>query len=189
MTANREELTALIAFSRLRRPDRIQKRQLLDALPSIASLFEGRVRLHDEAARQEISTFKGFDGIARELDRLEKTGVRVVTIKDEDYPASLRNTPDPPLVLYKKGSLSTEGDTIAIVGSRRATDEGMNLSERIADTLSALGVTVVSGLARGIDASAHRGALKGRGKTVAVLGCGLDICYPRENRKFIRESG
>lgn len=182
-----EELTALIAFSRLRSLNRIRKRQLIEGLPCIAPLFEGRARLHDEAAGQEISAFEGSAGIDAELAALEKMGARVVTIKDEAYPASLKNTPDPPLVLYKLGTLSTEGDTIAIVGSRRATDEGMNLSEKIADTLSALGITVVSGLARGIDASAHRGALKGRGKTVAVLGCGLDIRYPWENRKLFEK--
>ncbi len=184
-----EELAASIAFSRLKSLSRIKKRQILDGLPSIAPLFEGRVRLQDDAVKQEISAFRRWDDIDAELTALANMGAEVITIKDSTYPVGLRAIPDPPLVLYRKGSFPMEGDTIAIVGSRRATDEGMNLSEKIADTLSALGVTVVSGLARGIDAYAHKGALRGKGKTIAVLGCGLNICYPWENRRLFDRIG
>jgi len=132
-------------------------------------------------------SFKGFGKIEQELELCEKLGVRVVSLRDAAYPVQLRNIPDPALVLYLKGSLALHDQMIAIVGSRRATFEGMNLAERIAETLSSLGVTVVSGFARGIDSSAHRGALKGKGSTAAVFGCGVDICYPAENKHLYEE--
>ena len=75
------------------------------------------------------------------------------------------------------------------MGSRRASFEGMNLAEKIAQTLSSVGITIVSGLARGIDSAAHRGALKDKGKTIGVLGCGIDICYPSENKKLFERMG
>jgi DNA processing protein len=184
-----EEVRALIAFSRLRSLNRIKKRQALEGLAHVAPLFEGHLRLPDEGITGEISSFKEWGAIDAELERLLKIGARVITIKDDDYPASLKAIPDPPLVLYTKGPLNAEGPALAIVGSRRATEEGMNLSEKIAETLSSLNITVVSGLARGIDGSAHRGALTGGGKTIGVLGCGLDIVYPWENRRLSRQIG
>jgi DNA processing protein len=184
-----KETTALIALSRLKSLNRIEKRRIMEGLPQVAPLFEGRPRLHSDEAMREISAFRGWEDLDAELETLGKMGASVVTIRDPDYPAPLRTIPDPPLVLYRKGSFSMEGLMIAVVGSRRATAEGLNLSEKIADTLSSLGVTVVSGLARGIDAAAHRGALPGKGKTVAVLGCGLDICYPWEHKPLFEKIG
>ena len=177
-----DETKALIAFSRLKNPGRARKKQILEGLEEVGPLFEGRHRFFDEGLSREIAEFKGWDDLDRELEQLQSLGAEVVTLKDEAYPPALRNIPDPPVVLYKKGTLPEEERSIAVVGSRRATPEGMNLAHKIADTLSSLGVTVVSGLARGIDSSAHRGALSGPGKTIAVLGCGLDIYYPWENR-------
>jgi DNA processing protein len=179
-----EEVRSLIAFSRLRSLSRIKKKQVLEEIGPVAPLFQGQARLHNVAVTREITAFKEWGAIDEELDRLEKMGARVITIRDDEYPASLREIPDPPLILYKKGPLHTEGPALAIVGSRRATEEGMNLSEKIGETLSSLGITVVSGLARGIDAAAHKGALTGTGKTIAVLGCGLDIVYPWENKRL-----
>lgn len=110
-------------------------------------------------------------------------GVAILTLEDPDYPERLRLIPDPPRVLYRLGSfLPQDGDGIAVVGARAATPYGLSVAERLGRELAAAGVTVVSGLARGIDGRAHRGALAGGGRTVAVLGTGLDRIYPPEHR-------
>lgn len=124
----------------------------------------------------------------RELDEAEKTGITVLGIHSSEYPANLKSTYDPPLILYVKGSL-TKRDNIgfAVVGSRRATTYGKMQAERISRQLSSMGMTVVSGLARGIDTAAHKGALAGDGRTIAVLGCGLPEIYPRDNTDLAAE--
>lgn len=108
--------------------------------------------------------------------------IRVLIPDDPDWPTGLTDLPDPPLLLYARGRLEP-GDHrgVAIVGSRRASPYGLRVAERLAAELSALGVTVVSGLARGIDTAAHRGALRGGGRTVGVLGSGFHRFYPPEN--------
>lgn len=176
------EQIAIIALQRLKGIEPTIKRQLMECEESISSLFEGKKTLHDEGVYKKIMAFKGWDDVNRYLITIKDMGVELMTMKDPGYPAQLRNIPDAPLVLYKKGNLKVGSDTIAIVGSRRASFEGINMAEKIAQTLSSMGITVISGLARGIDAAAHRGALKEKGKTVGVLGCGINICYPSENR-------
>ena len=122
-----------------------------------------------------------LDRACREIDRLEKTGFSVLTIQDEHYPECLRETFDPPLVLYYAGKISTlSKPAISIVGARKPTPYGRAVAERLAHDLSAKGLVVVSGMARGIDSVAHWGALKG-GETIAVLGSGLQRIYPKEN--------
>jgi DNA processing protein len=112
-----------------------------------------------------------------------KNGYDIVTLVDSDYPAPLRDLYDPPPFLFVKGSL-VESDyrAVAMVGSRGATDYGRTTATRLADELSRHGVTIVSGMALGIDAASHRGALAAGGRTIAVLGSGIDVIYPRENR-------
>jgi DNA processing protein len=123
-----------------------------------------------------------------ELARIEKAGVLVVTRDDAGYPKNLREIYDPPLVLYVKGTLSNrDALAIAIVGSRRTTLYGQEMSRKLAYQLAHVGVPVVSGLARGIDTAAHKGALQAKGRTVAVIGCGIDIMYPAENKKLADE--
>ena len=111
-----------------------------------------------------------------------------VALGDAAYPANLREIASPPARLYVRGALR-EDDTlaIAIVGSRDATPYGLAVAERLAADLAARGVTVVSGLARGIDSAAHRGALRVGGRTIAVLGSGVDVIYPPENGRLARE--
>ena len=109
-----------------------------------------------------------------------RAGVRIVPLGSEGYPALLAGIPDAPLVLYWLGSgIACEG-TVAVVGSRAPTDAGREFARGLAADLSLRGITVVSGMARGIDAAAHEGALEAEGKTVAVLGCGVDVLYPPE---------
>ena len=184
-----EELTAIMALSRLKGLDAIQKKEVVDRYESIAQLFEGRIKHYNRDLKQKIKSFNEWGKIDKERAKLEKMGVNIITIKDSKYPKLLKNIPDAPIILYKKGRLKIGTDTIAIVGSRRATFEGMNLAEKIAHTLSSIGVTVVSGLARGIDSSAHKGALKEKGKTIGILGCGIDICYPSENMRLFEKMG
>lgn len=122
----------------------------------------------------------------REVSRAEETGVAIVTLNDPAYPARLRDTPDPPLYLYVRGRLASEDDNaVAIVGTRRPTHYGKTVTHRLARGLASRGFSVVSGLARGIDTEAHLGALAAEGRTIAVLGCGVDVAYPPENRGLI----
>lgn len=116
-----------------------------------------------------------------ESRRIEDAGVRLLTFLDADYPRRLFEIGDPPPLLYLRGRVASWEPAIAVVGSRRATREGLKVAERLSTELAAAGVLVVSGLARGIDTAAHRGALAGGGATLAVLGCGLDVAYPPEN--------
>lgn len=148
------------------------------------------------AAEQILGNIEAFDGegfLKTEERMLREHGARVVTILDEGYPAHLKEIPDAPIVLYLQGKLPGRiENSVAIVGARDATLYGLQMAERFARELAEAGVPVVSGLARGIDAAAHRGALRSSGETVGVLGCGLDIVYPKENRALfgnIREKG
>jgi len=184
-----EEATALIALSRIVTISNAAKKVLAEDGQGLVAIFEGREKAQDRLADEAISSFKGFEAIERDLAALSRMGVDLVTIKDSTYPPALAAIPDAPLVLYKKGPLPFPRDAFAIVGARKASFEGILLAERIAETLSSAGITVVSGLARGIDGAAHKGALRGKGKTAGVLGCGIDICYPAENRRLFDDIG
>jgi len=128
----------------------------------------------------------GWEAEAREeLDRARRQGAAVLTLQDESYPPLLRASSDPPLVLYVWGDLRPEDVlAVAVVGSRRATPLGLQVAGDLGRGLAAAGFTVVSGMARGIDAASHRGALDGGGRTIAVLGSGLDRIYPVEHRRL-----
>ncbi len=122
----------------------------------------------------------------RELTRARDAGVEIVTSDSETYPASLKDTLDPPLFLYAKGVLGQER-SIAIIGTRKPTHYGLTVTHRIAYELATAGLAIVSGLARGIDTQAHRGALAAKGRTIAVLGCGIDVVYPPENKGLLEQ--
>jgi DNA processing protein len=126
------------------------------------------------------------DRADRELERVAQLGGKVLALSDDRYPALLRETYDPPIVLYLVGDLERALDqpAVAVVGSRRCSTYGRNAAEMLGRELGARGVTIVSGLARGIDSGAHRGAIEAGGLTVAVMGTGLDSIYPRENRRL-----
>lgn len=123
-----------------------------------------------------------------EMERLVKHRVRVLTWNDDAYPAKLKEVYDLPPVLYVRGDLQPADEwAVAIVGTRRATPYGRQVAEQFATELAGSRVTVVSGLARGIDAIAHRAALAAGGRTIAVMACGLDIVYPPEHAKLAQE--
>ena len=120
--------------------------------------------------------------VEREITRASANGVRIVSIADPDYPRQLSQTPDAPACLFVKGTLEPEDAVgVAIVGTRRCSHYGREQATRFGELLSAAGFTVVSGLARGIDGCAHEGALRGGGRTIAVLGNGLASVYPPEH--------
>ena len=123
---------------------------------------------------------------ARELEELARIAGVALTLADERYPRLLRETYDPPIVIYCLGDVAAAmaQPAIAMVGSRHCSTYGRNVAEKLSRELAERGVTIISGLARGIDSAAHRGALEGRGLTVAVMGTGLDAVYPKENRKL-----
>ena len=124
----------------------------------------------------------------REFALAEKFGVSILTPADEDYPRMLRNAPGRPLALYVKGSVAAlSKSAIAMIGTRRATSYGLNIAKNLSFDLAKAGWSIVSGLALGIDAESHRGALAAKGVTVGVIGSGLDRFFPEENRELARE--
>jgi DNA processing protein len=172
----------------------VRVRRLLDALGAPEAIFTaGKSQLlavegiGEEVARS-IAHWRQQCDLDAELKRIAAAGVRVVTREDADYPKNLREIYDPPLVLYVKGTLSErDALSVAIVGSRRTTLYGQEMARKLAYQLGSVGVTVVSGLARGIDTQAHKGALQAKGRTVAAIGCGIDVMYPAENKQLAEE--
>ncbi|HEY3176331.1 MAG TPA: DNA-processing protein DprA [Candidatus Polarisedimenticolia bacterium] len=156
-------------------------------LAGSAEALEGALSLRPPEARD---IFSGdFPEMAdKEISAAGKAGVSIVTWEDESYPPGLRYLPDPPPFLYVRGALlPRDADAVAVVGSRRGTPYGIRVAERIASDLAGSGITVVSGLARGVDTAAHRGALAGAGRTIGVLGSGIDVVYPGENRRLFAQ--
>lgn len=152
---------------------------------------EELIQIEGIAPRQAagIQKFRAPDRIRRELDRIDQKGLCITTLADPEYPSLLREIPDPPPFLYVSGNLDGSPKNIAVVGSRNATAYGVSTTQRLCADLSAFDITIVSGMAIGIDSAAHQGALAGNGKTVAVLGSGLNKIYPSENQNlFMRIS-
>jgi len=141
------------------------------------------------AVAQAIHSRQPLSAAAKELAQAQAAGFNLITWDEPAYPHLLREIYDPPPLLYLRGNIELLGrHMISIVGARRPTPYGNQMAERIGRDLAARGLVVVSGLARGIDASAHRGALSApTGTTIAVLGCGVDVVYPKENKKLFEE--
>ncbi len=124
----------------------------------------------------------------QELAELHEKDIQFITIQSEDYPANLKQIYDPPVVLYVRGEIrESDRFAVAIVGSRRASIYGKSMAEKIARDLASRGLCIVSGGARGIDAAAHKGTLAAGGRTVAVLGCGIDVPYPAEHKELFQQ--
>lgn len=140
-------------------------------------------RVLDERAVESLIATRTALSLDLEMERMEQLGIAVVTVGDEAYPRLLREIPSPPPVLYVRGELKQENTAaVAIVGTRRSTAYGREVAGRLASELAEEGVTIVSGLARGIDGVAHRAALDAGGRTIAVMGCGVNVVYPPEHR-------
>jgi DNA processing protein len=137
---------------------------------------------------EDLLSAHALDRAEEEWQKAEQLGVRILDLLHADFPPLLREVYDPPLILYIRGKCwSAELPQVAVVGTRRPSGYGLNCAERLAEDLAARGLAVTSGLARGIDAAAHRGALRG-GRTFAVFGSGLDFVYPKENRKLAEKT-
>ncbi len=126
--------------------------------------------------------------VRKEMRLIEKGGSSIITILDATYPRRLAMIPDPPPLLYVRGTLPSSDDhAVAIVGSRNATPSGALMTQELSQRLAEMGFTIVSGLARGIDAAVHRGALTAKARTIAVVGCGVDRTYPPEHRQLRKD--
>ena len=140
------------------------------------------------AVAQSVASGCSFEEAVEQQDKMRDAGAISITLGDPRYPELLRQIFDPPVVLFARGNaglLNTR--SLGVVGTRRPTPYGNAVSERLSGDLARAGLTIVSGMARGIDTAAHRGALAAGGMTVAVLGCGVDVVYPSENRKLASE--
>lgn len=186
--ASLNEKASVLALARASKDRWYKVAALIDRARSAADILEGRWSGFDP---YEAALVRDLAGSAdpkqlteyRELiNRLEAAGVHVVTILDGDYPANLRAIYNQPPVLFVKGALDKSDErAVAVVGTRSASPEGLRQAHRLAYQLARRGVTVLSGLARGIDTAVHRGALAAGGRTVAVMGAGIDVIYPPEN--------
>ena len=137
---------------------------------------------------EAIASGRKESAIDEELARADELGVRIVTLVDPEYPSLLREIDDPPLVLYVRGKLPIDANrSMAVVGTRRGTRYGKMIAARFASQLALKGIIVISGLAAGIDAAAHQGALDVGGHTVAVMGCGIDYPYPKRNQPIFHK--
>jgi len=167
------------------------RKRLIDAFHSPQKVFEakedellsvGGMTPKTVKALKEIDPFKTGKGI---YQKVKAAGGNFLTLFDPLYPQNLREIPDPPLVLFYRGTIQEDDSrAIAIVGSRKATPYGREFAKKLAFQLAQSGLTIISGLARGIDTEAHRGALEAEGRTIGVLGSGLDRIYPPENSEL-----
>jgi len=167
-------------------------RRLIDHFKSPQNVFQasdeellqvdGLTRRHVTA----IKTHRAPPTVEAELDLVDRKGYCIVTLTDSNYPRLLRQIPDPPPFLYVSGRLDGSPVKVAVVGSRNATGYGIVTTKTLSANLASLGITIVSGMARGIDTAAHQGALAAGGQTIAVLGSGLEQIYPAENKTLFQ---
>ena len=168
--------------------------KLLERFGSADAVFHAR-RTELESLRLKPETIESiikgefYEKAEKELNLVKELGGDVLILDDGSYPALLREIDDPPPVLYVKGDWQAcfEQPGVGVIGSRKCSTYGENASEMLSRDLASRGITIVSGLARGIDSAAHRGAMCGSGKTIAVMGTGLDSVYPKENNGLVRE--
>jgi DNA processing protein len=162
--------------------------RLMERFGSARAVFERSRRELEEAGlsgahAQSIASGCSVDEAILQMEKAKSSGTQLIPLDSPDYPALLRHTPDPPLVLFARGNLSLlRNPCLGVVGTRRPTAYGKAVAAKLSKDLSELGLTVVSGMARGVDTAAHLQALTGPGSTIAVFGCGVDVIYPAENK-------
>ena len=167
-----------------------RSRRVVEHFGTVAAVFRASLTELEATgmmaqSAQALGTGKSLELAQEEMVRVRAAGAQVVTVDDSSYPARLKEIYDPPLVLYVRGSveaLSAPG--ISIVGTRHPTPYGIGMAERLACDLARQGLAIFSGMARGVDTAGHRGALAGKGTTLAVLGTGVDVIYPKENTRL-----
>ena len=182
---------ALVALNMIEHVGPVRVRQLLEHFgdaPAILSASRQQlqqVRGIGEETAEAIANWEKTVDLAGELKRISEFGCHILISTDDEYPELLRQIYDPPVVLYVKGRLSAnDKNAIAMVGSRMTTHYGIEVARKLAYQLAHIGVTIVSGGARGIDTAAHQGALTAKGRTVAVLGTGINRVFPAENAEL-----
>jgi len=186
----RDHLTCWTALSRMEGVGAETFRILLSVFGTPERVFSaspGELRAVPGVGPKTAARIRRFDGwpaCEAEIARARDAGITLLRSDEPGYPQELRNIFDCPPLLYVKGALPDDEVRIAVVGSRRASAYGRYATQKLCRELALKGVVVVSGLARGIDTAAHQSALSGRGRTIAVLGCGIDVVYPPENRKL-----
>ena len=167
--------------------------KLLDRFRSPEAIFRAsRTELEGAgvsgAVAQSIVSGCTFDDAVSQQEKMIETGATIITIGDPRYPQLLREIFDPPVLLFARGRVELMHSlTLGVVGTRRPTPYGLAVAERLSGDLSHAGLAIASGMARGIDTAAHRGVLAAGGDTIAVLGCGVDVIYPSENKKLAGE--
>src|SRR5438093_7600724 len=179
---------SLVALNMIEHVGPVRVRQLLEHFGDAPAILRAsksqrlQVRGIGEETAEAIANWENTVDLNAELKRIQEFGCHILTQADDDYPELLRQIYDPPIVLYVKGSLTAKDkNSVAMVGSRRTTHYGIETARKLAYQLAYVGVTVVSGGARGIDTAAHQGALSAKGRTVCVLGTGINIVFPPEN--------
>lgn len=185
-----DELKYWVAFSGIPGIGRVRLAQLREQFGSLQDAWkapEGRLKQAglDSRSVDALLNIRPRMSPDAEMEKLERYKIKVLVCEDAEYPARLKEIYDYPPVLYVRGGLPDEDEPcLAVVGTRRPTIYGRQVTEEIVADLAQSGITIISGLARGIDSVAHRAALEAGGKTVAVFGCGLDIVYPAENARL-----
>jgi len=189
----KEDTKYRVAFSRIPGIGRVRLGQLEKHFGGLAAAWRApdaelaRAGL-DASTQRAIGRYRGEISPDAEMEQLARLDIKALTPDNDAYPARLKEIYDCPPVLYMKGELKPDDDwSLAVVGTRRATAYGRQVTEELVTDLARHRITIVSGLARGIDTVAHRSALAAGGRTIAVFGCGLDIIYPAENAKLARE--
>ncbi|MEO7298555.1 MAG: DNA-processing protein DprA [Verrucomicrobiota bacterium] len=184
---------AFVALNMIEHVGPVRVRQLLEHFgeaPAILGASKSqllRARGIGEEVAESISKWEKQVDLTGELKRIQDYGCNVVTQDDENYPELLKQIYDPPIVLYVKGELMTKDkNSVAMVGSRMTTPYGMDVARKLSYQLAYIGVTVVSGGARGIDTAVHQGAMSGKGRTIAVMGTGINIVFPPENAELFQ---
>ena len=172
----------------------IRLRNLIEHFGSIEAVLDAsrtelmQVSLISEKVAEAVFQARGDATVDTEIERASQCGVRILCLEDSDYPKPLHHIPDPPTCIYVRGTLQpTDCVALAIVGTRRCSHYGREQAMRFAELLGAAGFTVISGLARGVDGHAHRGAIRAGGRTIAVLGNGLATVYPPEHNELAEE--
>lgn len=168
---------------------------------ALLNKFETAKRIYNATEKEILKVDGMIDKIVQNMQKAKdakllekyekyilKNDIKIINISDDNYPVKLKNIYAPPITIFAKGDISLlNSKSIAIVGSREPSKYGIYVAEKFSKELSKEGITIVSGLARGIDTFAHVGALSSFGKTIAVLGSGIDVVYPKENAKYYRE--
>ena len=170
-----------------------RRKMLLEMLGTPEEVYKAReevlrnIPLLEDYQVEQLIEYRKID-FASESERIRKLGIRFVTVDDKEFPNRLREIPDAPSFLFYKGELPDDNlPAVAVVGSRKCSIYGREMCLKFSSSLAQAGINIISGMASGVDGFAHRGAIEVGGKTTAVLGCGVDICYPSENKDIFEK--